>query len=1362
MKRLTFFPGRMKVCFRRGASGFLRQDPSDQAKRIKDNPALQDKSPPQKEELVKNNARTVVLQRGGDLSDKQEVLGEYIIQFRKYKGKSFRWLLENDVGYTLYLIKKVDQEEKAGVFKPEGHSKASLLSFLEYSRSHQEIEDLLKYVSSQQPPALTPSSEDDNLVSFGTRAKDTWRGIWDSRADGFAAFVMGKECIPNSRMDKLKKYLMKQQALLDSAIPPAIPVMMSPTRTASSTIASVLPVMEEDEELERLMLSLSPSRFLSQPSPPSHDVRPPAAIPPSAPAQPGAAIPGYDQEFTRWRCSLQQSVWMKTELESLGLWPGSRPVRHPMNMVSLWRHPPQPEIIETTSELPSPKYFQLHPFFIWKPEHTIMQRLRNNYVLPCLHNCPNPQVASAGVGRPRVIIGTSGQYYILASRLTCKVCKRNWFADKAEWLEKLPRRLVNIMPALLTHKKAICKTVMDELRRSSRSPNDMANQLTEMLHLKFERAHLAYLHSINNIRDAEAGLYGQRTITGFLRQDDTPAPFGGYEDADGWCGVSVSPHYLVECLLQEHKRQEPALTKLLQGTFGQVFRADHTRRVARKVVLASGTMSSYAVMNENWMILSWAMLQSECDRSLEPMYEGLARRYSAAGIEKAGYQWVDRDCCATFRVMEPGPQEHLLWEFWKTTEAIVAEVTSGNLANTCASRSKYNIDITVKLDLFHCIRRFSRECVSEHHPLYSSFCQFLSAAFTVVDQSDLQRLKEVYTFCGIVPANPTKQHIKEHCRAKVPQPRELVQRVEDVLHHFHLAKDPNDVFLFKPSMLKLWRIQRVHILRGCLSDPEVGEGILYRYGGTQQLNHTKGDGATVPIWIPVRGTSQQEGFHFHQARCVTGNRVSTELFQAQGMNGVARWNFQRLVDLKQPDVVLPSVFDPVLTAELNMASEKVTGEPKYPVLQISTRDTGERFGLQYTEPGCRPVPLNWDKNHTQKDANPEVVGTQQSSQQSSAPDVIHCPTAVAAAEGGISQERTVTWDPSPLFAETHPAPAAQVLPPQQFSPSTVLFHPPLAPPPTTPKVGGLVESLINIDLPSTPPLPLSASPQATRTGPIKAGGLIFVLDHSRWTEPMRAAIDGLLAKHHGAKDILKWVDADYAALVHSTCADPNSLLHPTTRQHISRYVKHLAKLKNTSSSLNTSPEKLLETQQLWQRLTAESQTISVTTLPAAPVNPPALDSPMTQATVERMSGSVKYFYCSTKVFKTYAAEGLTDPRMSFQDFAATAFFQRELDAVKQRGAEWKRVKEERAKRKSAGPQPSGPRCRFCHMPLKQGSGPHVHTYFPGVAGKYVYCPSRVLSLYKPQGMQKEMSWREFQQSAFYEVEKQRWTVEKGK
>ncbi|MEQ2257855.1 hypothetical protein ILYODFUR_039220 [Ilyodon furcidens] len=167
-------------------------------------------------------------------------------------------------------------------------------------------------------------------------------------------------------------------------------------------------------------------------------------------------------------------------------------------------------------------------------------------------------------------------------------------------------------------------------------------------------------------------------------------------------------------------------------------------------------------------------------------------------------------------------------------------------------------------------------------------------------------------------------------------------------------------------MLKTWRIQRVHILRGCLSDPELSEGIMYRYGGTLQLNHVPGERAKVPIWIPVRGTSQQEGYHFHQAQWVTGNLVSTELFQAQGMTGVVRWNYQRLVDLKQPGVVLPAVFDPALIAELNTSSKRVTGQEKYPALQISNRDTGERFGLQYEEPGCRPVPLDWDKHRTLK------------------------------------------------------------------------------------------------------------------------------------------------------------------------------------------------------------------------------------------------------------------------------------------------------------------------------------------------------------------------------------------------------------
>lgn len=346
------------------------------------------------------------------------------------------------------------------------------------------------------------------------------------------------------------------------------------------------------------------------------------------------------------------------------------------------------------------------------------------------------------------------------------------------------------------------------------------------------------------------------------------------------------------------------------------------------------------------------------------------------------------------------------------------------------------------------------------------------------------------------------------------------------------------------------------------------------------------------------------------------------------------------------------------------------------------------------------------------------------------------------------------------------------------------------------------------------PLPMSSSPRATRTGPIKTGGLIQVLDHSRWTPPMKATIDGLLIKHHGSKDLLKRVDGEYAAMVQTACTDPNSLLHPTTCQHISRYVKHVAKLKNTNSSLNTSVEKVHETQLLWQSLTTGSQTVSVpvTTLPPASFNPPSVASPkeesMSRASVENIvkeildkqqqqqqqqqqkktrnclacgqpksryqgdgssvhffyqTPAVKYFYCSTKVFKTYEDEGLQNPRMSFADFAASPFFERELEAARQRGAEWKKVAEGRAKRKSAEHLPTGRLCRTCHLPLKQGpDSPHIHTCFPNVPGKYIYCPAKVFSLYKAQGMVKEMTWVEFQRTDFYEAEKARWIAEKRK
>ncbi|KAJ3598733.1 hypothetical protein NHX12_000659 [Muraenolepis orangiensis] len=659
---------------------------------------------------------------------RQRFWGNTPPQFGKYKGKSFRWLLQNDVGYTTYLIKHREKEEAAGVSTTEGHYKASLLCFVGYARSFGEIESLCLYES--EKPAAQAASEDDQLVGFGNYAKSTWREVWDNRADGFASFILRTKTHSGSRMYRLQQYLRKKESVsvssppvlassapdeatmmdddeeLERAMlsitpsklqvhsfavpvaaaaipgvspgaktvpPPALskpasgttaelraspvdapgrkrktPVPLPPQLTflvketagsikaerpessdgpsssaacapGAGTIPSACKVlifedsgkdvlassapdeatmMDDDEELERAMLSITPSKLqvhsfavpvaaaaipgvspgaktikvpppaLSKPasgttaelraSPvdaPGRKRKTPVPLPPQltflvkeTAGSIKAERPESSDDMTSWSCSQHQKLWMRTELQDLGLWPGSPPVRNPGNAISL----------------------------------------------------------------PQVIVGTGGQYYIMSSRLCCKACRRFWFAD-------------NLLPAFLTYKKAICKSVMDELRRTGHSPGDMANQVNELMQLKYERAHLAYLHAIESVREAEAEVYGQRTIGRFVRKENTPRDFGPDGEKDAWCGISVSSYYLTDCLLDEFRRQEPAMSKLLQSTFGQVFRSDHTRKVAQKVTLASGAMSSYAIMNENWLIVSWVMVQSESEKSLETMYQGLAK-----------------------------------------------------------------------------------------------------------------------------------------------------------------------------------------------------------------------------------------------------------------------------------------------------------------------------------------------------------------------------------------------------------------------------------------------------------------------------------------------------------------------------------------------------------------------------------------------------------------------------------------------------------------------------------------------------------------------------------------------------------------
>lgn len=65
-------------------------------------------------ELVRSEARDRVKMKGSDPTDHHQVLAESELQLGQYRGQTFRWLLENDVGYAVTIIVSHEGERDKG------------------------------------------------------------------------------------------------------------------------------------------------------------------------------------------------------------------------------------------------------------------------------------------------------------------------------------------------------------------------------------------------------------------------------------------------------------------------------------------------------------------------------------------------------------------------------------------------------------------------------------------------------------------------------------------------------------------------------------------------------------------------------------------------------------------------------------------------------------------------------------------------------------------------------------------------------------------------------------------------------------------------------------------------------------------------------------------------------------------------------------------------------------------------------------------------------------------------------------------------------------------------------------------------
>ncbi|XP_051250178.1 uncharacterized protein LOC127359898 isoform X1 [Dicentrarchus labrax] len=196
-----------------------------------------------KPEEVEKEAQAHVVSTGGDPGNHMLVLSCHSIQFGKYQGQTFRWLLENDVGYTVQLVASHQRErEKSASDSPLMANKDALA---QYSCAHPEFAEHIRFHRAHEEArarASQPGCEGEALVGFGKFKEDTLKDLYESSdkdRQGFVKWLRGKTPHPGTAMDAARKYILGRDAKrsAEAAAAAATP----PPPTSSRSISSSAP-----------------------------------------------------------------------------------------------------------------------------------------------------------------------------------------------------------------------------------------------------------------------------------------------------------------------------------------------------------------------------------------------------------------------------------------------------------------------------------------------------------------------------------------------------------------------------------------------------------------------------------------------------------------------------------------------------------------------------------------------------------------------------------------------------------------------------------------------------------------------------------------------------------------------------------------------------------------------------------------------------------------------------------------------------------------------------------------------------------------------------------------------------------------
>nr|XP_055075103.1 uncharacterized protein LOC129454565 [Misgurnus anguillicaudatus] len=349
---------------------------------------------------------------------------------------------------------------------------------------------------------------------------------------------------------------------------------------------------------------------------------------------------------------------------------------------------------------------------------------------------------------------------------------------------------------------------------------------------------------------------------------------------------------------------------------------DSTKKVTKKLAGAAAGTAAWCtnVGNEHGQVLVSVLTAAE-GHGLHPMAAGLMKRYREAGEAAPKVMYVDRDCCS----LHGKSQVKVMFSEWD--------------------------ELKVRLDIWHFMRRFAAGVTTEAHPLYGTFMARLSMCIFQWDSDDVAALhrakegelaaKKAGHISGkALSSRITRRELALHCRRRTRGVEETTRLIGSLVDLFDSAsgKDTLGVPLLDHERIQqIWKEQRKHVQ--CIQDPE--NFPLYMKTGTLKKGSVE-----LCCYRCARGSTSLESFHLHLNHFIPGTSASDSHFQAYLLEGLMRWNDDRMEDaIKGASSI--RTYGSAMKEAVDKLSRTVFGKPWDERYRPPGAYTGELLGMEY-------------------------------------------------------------------------------------------------------------------------------------------------------------------------------------------------------------------------------------------------------------------------------------------------------------------------------------------------------------------------------------------------------------------------------